>query len=68
MDEIEQNGKKYTYFRVIAEAKEYDADYLRRLAKSGKIDAIRIGSAWMINRESLEEYQKAQKNRHPHKS
>ena len=68
MDEIEKDGKTYTYFQAVAKATGYDGDYLRKLAKSGKIDAIRVGSAWMINLPSLEAYQMAQKNRRPHKN
>lgn len=68
MDEIERDGKTYTYFQAAAKSKGYDGDYLRRLAKSGKIDAIRVGTAWMIHLPSLDSYQQAQKNRRPHKS
>jgi len=66
MDVIEKDGKTYTYFRLLSEETGYDTEYLRKLAKAAKVDAIRVGSSWMINRASLEEYQAAQKNRHPH--
>lgn len=66
MDEIEQNGKKYVYFQVAAQLTGYESGYLRKLARTGKIDAVRVGTAWMINLESLDEYQRAYKNRHPH--
>lgn len=66
MDEIEKDGKVYVYYRLLSTQTGYEAEYLRKLAKAAKVDATQVGSAWMINRESLETYQQAQKNRHPH--
>lgn len=34
----------------------YTGQYLRRMAREGRIDAIKFGKVWMINRQSLEAY------------
>jgi excisionase family DNA binding protein len=34
----------------------YNAEHLRRLVRSGEINARKFGSVWQINRRSLEQY------------
>jgi excisionase family DNA binding protein len=34
----------------------YNDQYLRRLAKEGRIHALKFGLAWMISRQSLEAF------------
>lgn len=65
MDEIEKDGKRYTYFKDLAAITGYDAEYLRKLAKAKKVDALQIGTAWMINRESVDRYKSGYKSRRP---
>jgi len=67
LDEIQRDGKTYTTLTALAARTGYDREYLRKLAKSAKVDAIQIGSAWLINAESLGDYQESRSNRKPHK-
>jgi excisionase family DNA binding protein len=41
----------------------YNADYLSRLCRSGKIVATQVGRTWLVNRASLEEFVLEQENR-----
>jgi excisionase family DNA binding protein len=66
MAEIQINGKTYTPLSDLAESTHYNYDYLRRIAKAGKVDAVQIGSAWLINRDDLNRYAGEVKNRGPH--
>lgn len=46
-------------FMPLAEAERhsgYTGQYLRRMAREGRIDAIKFGKIWMINRRSLDVY------------
>ena len=38
----------------------YNADYLARLCRAGKIDGSRVGRAWLVSQESLEAFVKEQ--------
>ena len=40
----------------------YHPEYVRRLARQGKIDAVRKGRDWWIDRDALQEYLKAKDN------
>lgn len=66
MDEIEREGKKYVSLTKLAENSGYDREYLRKLAKSGKVDAIQIEHAWLVNPNDLKRYQAGRGNRQPH--
>ena len=41
----------------------YNADYLSRLCRSGKIAGTQIGRTWLVNRESLESFVRDQEER-----
>ncbi|MDB5237038.1 MAG: hypothetical protein JWL88_140, partial [Parcubacteria group bacterium] len=41
----------------------YNADYLSRLCRSGKIAGTQVGRTWLINRESLEQFVREQEER-----
>lgn len=44
---------------TIAEAVEksgYCAEYIRRLARRGKIDALKIGKVWIVNLDDLKKH------------
>jgi hypothetical protein len=34
----------------------YNAQYLRRLLRAGKLDGVKIGQVWLVNLGSLQEY------------
>jgi len=40
----------------VAEVTGYNDQYLRRLLRAGRLDAIKIGQVWLVNLESLEAY------------
>ena len=44
-----------------ADISGYDEDYVRSLARQGKIQGQKFGKQWMISRNSLETYIKQQK-------
>ena len=44
---------KFITVQVAAEVSGYNAQYLRRLLRAGKLDGIRIGQVWLIRLESL---------------
>ncbi|HEV7121410.1 MAG TPA: helix-turn-helix domain-containing protein, partial [Candidatus Paceibacterota bacterium] len=41
----------------------YNADYLSRLCRSGKIAGTQIGRTWLVNRESLQQFVREQEER-----
>jgi hypothetical protein len=41
----------------------YNADYLSRLCRSGKIAGTQVGRTWLVNRESLESFVREQEER-----
>lgn len=46
-------------FMTIEEATDfsgYTEQYLRRMSRAGKIDAVKRGHFWLVNRHSLEAY------------
>lgn len=45
--------EKYITVQAAAEVSGYNAQYLRRLLRSRKLDGIRIGQVWLIKLESL---------------
>jgi len=58
----EHSGKSIEDFLTIEEATElsgYTDQYLRRMAKQGRLHAIKRGYFWLIERASLEAYVKA---------
>jgi hypothetical protein len=66
IDEFSIGGVIYVVLSKLAEQTGYDREYLRRLAKSGKIDAIQVDNSWIINPEDLARYQHGRANRQPH--
>lgn len=46
-----------------AKVAEYDADYLRKLVRAGKIKARKWGWAWQIDYESLMCFKKESENK-----
>ena len=36
----------------------YTSQHLRRLARNGKVAAVRVGRAWLINQAQLEAYKR----------
>jgi len=34
----------------------YNAQYLRRLLRSGKLEGVKVGQVWLVNLDSLQEY------------
>ena len=39
-----------------AEITGYNAQYLRRILRAGKLDAMKIGQIWLVNLASLQDY------------
>jgi hypothetical protein len=66
MVEVQQNGKTYVDLASLALKTEYNYEYLRKIAKAGKVDSIKIGASWMMNPEDLDRYRDERKNRGPH--
>lgn len=65
--EIDHGGKHYVFFHKLAADTGYDREYLRKLAKNGKVDAIQLGESWFIEANALEGYQGERGNRGPHR-
>ena len=42
--------------QAAAEFSGYSLQYLRRLLRDGKIEGIKIGQVWLIEKDSFEEY------------
>jgi excisionase family DNA binding protein len=42
--------------KTAAEFSSYSLQYLRRLLRFGKIDGLKIGQVWLIEKDSLENY------------
>ena len=42
--------------KTAAELSSYSLQYLRRLLRVGKIDGLKIGQIWLIEKDSLENY------------
>ena len=34
----------------------YNAQYIRRLLRAGKLDGVKVGQVWLVNLDSLQEY------------
>jgi hypothetical protein len=55
-DEISIDGKEYISSKRASELSAYAQDYIGQLARSGQIDAQRIGGLWYVSMESLSTY------------
>ncbi|KKU77037.1 MAG: hypothetical protein UY04_C0064G0003 [Parcubacteria group bacterium GW2011_GWA2_47_7] len=55
-DEIVVDNKKYISSKRAAEISGYAQDYIGQLARSGQIDAQRVGGLWFISMDSLTSY------------
>lgn len=55
-DELTIAGKSYVSSKKAASSTGYAQDYIGQLARSGQIDAQRVGGLWYIFLESLEAY------------
>lgn len=42
--------------QMAAEISGYNAQYLRRLLRAGKLDGVKIGQVWLVNLDSLQKY------------
>lgn len=49
-------GKQYITTRVAGEITGYGESYIQRLAKENKIEGVKIGPAWAIEKESVIKY------------
>lgn len=57
-DEIVLDGKTYTASKRAASLSGYAQDYIGQLARSGQIDAQRVGGLWYVSMPSLEGYRR----------
>lgn len=58
-DETDRNKHALEDYMTIAQAirfSGYNDQYLRRMAKEGRIHALKFGQFWMISRRSLEAF------------
>src|ERR1700690_1515912 len=55
-DSVSIEGKEYISSKRAADLSGYAQDYLGQLARSGQIDAQRIGGLWYVSIESLSAY------------
>lgn len=55
-DELAIAGKNYVSSKKAANSTGYAQDYIGQLARSGQIDAQRVGGLWYVLPESLEAY------------
>jgi hypothetical protein len=42
--------------QTAAEISGYNAQYLRRLLRAGRLDGRKVGQIWLVNIDSLQEY------------
>jgi excisionase family DNA binding protein len=57
--QAEMDARSIEDFMTIEEATDfsgYTEQYLRRMSRAGKIEAIKRGHFWLVNRHSLEAY------------
>jgi excisionase family DNA binding protein len=47
--------------QIAAEISGYNAQYLRRLLRTGRLDGDKIGQVWLIRKESFEGYLQLEK-------
>jgi len=57
-DEMQIDGKTYISSKRAAVLSGYAQDYVGQLARSGSIDARRVGGVWMVTPVSLEQYKR----------
>jgi hypothetical protein len=57
MHEVQLGGKTFISVRRASEITGYTRDYLGQLARSGKVDAQRIGRSWYVTVDSLSSHQ-----------
>jgi len=57
-EEIFLEGKNYVSSKKAAVTSGYAQDYIGQLARSGAIDAQRVGGLWYVNMASLSDYQR----------
>jgi len=63
MDTITIGDKLYVTLERAAEQTHYDREYLRKLAKAQKLDAVQIGTEWLVYVDSIAAYQEAKPQR-----
>ena len=49
-------NNRHVPVQVAAELTGYNIQYLRRLLRAGKLEAIKIGQIWLVNLASLQAY------------
>jgi hypothetical protein len=42
--------------QAATEISGYNAQYLRRLLRAGKLDGVKVGQVWLVDLDSLQEY------------
>lgn len=57
-DEITIGGQEYVSSKRASELSDYAQDYIGQLARSGLVDAHRIGGLWYVSMDSLGRYKK----------
>jgi hypothetical protein len=55
-DEMILDGKTYVSSKRASEMTKYTRDYIGQMCRSGIVDCQRVGSAWFIEQESLNEH------------
>lgn len=56
MDELEISGKRYISSKRAARENRYHVDYIGQLIRSGKIIGSKVGRAWYVEVDSLNDY------------
>ncbi|TSC73842.1 MAG: hypothetical protein G01um101444_449 [Parcubacteria group bacterium Gr01-1014_44] len=56
--EIVLEGKKFVATTILSEEFGYDRNHIALLARTGRVEGVRIAGNWLVSRESLEEYKK----------
>lgn len=67
MDTIHIEGRDYTAIEVVARQTGYSREYLRKIAKAGKVNAVKVGGLWFVHMPSLEAYRAGDGKRKPKK-
>jgi excisionase family DNA binding protein len=52
----EQVIVNYISVQAATEISGYNAQYLRRLLRAGKLEGVKVGQVWLVNLDSLQEY------------
>lgn len=64
-DVIQLDSKTYTASKKAAAMSGYAQDYIGQLARSGQIDAQRVGGLWYVSMDSLDAYKRNSESHKP---